>query len=167
MITDLTPTQTISIGVAIALTTLIFLAVLLTIAYIEEIRTLLIRTGILLLRVPQTDFRTTPFPCHYVDPYTTQPRQTVGQTGVASACLTMTCTSCHQHTTTIQVASSNEYFLSQEDIPRSATPGPSRVWRSPKPTEVQQSLPERLRIWPARQGPTFSEEEGGIPYINH
>ncbi len=41
MITDLTPTQTISIGIAIALATLIFLTVLLTVAYIEEIRRLL------------------------------------------------------------------------------------------------------------------------------
>ncbi len=47
MITDLTPTQTISIGIAIALATLIFLTVLLTVAYIEEIRHLLDRTGIL------------------------------------------------------------------------------------------------------------------------
>lgn len=62
MIMDLTLTQTISIGIAIALTILIFLTVLFTIAYIKEIRSLLTQTGILLPRIPQTDFRTTPFP---------------------------------------------------------------------------------------------------------
>ncbi len=62
MITDLTLTQTISIGIAIALATLIFLTILLTIAYIKEIRTFLIRTRILLARIPRTDFRTAPFP---------------------------------------------------------------------------------------------------------
>ncbi len=74
MITDLTPTQIISIGIAIALTTLIFLTVLLTVTYLEEIRNLLQRTGILILRAPRTDFRTALFPRHYVDPYTTEPR---------------------------------------------------------------------------------------------
>ncbi len=52
MITDLTLTQTISIGIAIALATLIFLTVLLTVMYIEEIRNLFTRTGILRLRIP-------------------------------------------------------------------------------------------------------------------
>ncbi len=68
MNTDFTPIQTISIGIAITLATLIFLTILLTIAYIEEIRNLLTQAGILLPRIPRTDFRTTPFPRHYVEP---------------------------------------------------------------------------------------------------
>lgn len=62
MITDFTPIQTISIGITIAVTTLIFLTILTTTAYIEEIRNFLTRTRILLPRVPRTDFRTAPFP---------------------------------------------------------------------------------------------------------
>lgn len=62
MITDLTPTQTVSIGIVITLATLIFLTILLTVTYIEEIWNILTRTGILLPRVPQTDLRTAPFP---------------------------------------------------------------------------------------------------------
>ncbi len=79
MITDLTPTQTISIGIAIALATLIFLTILLTVAYIEEIRQLLTRVGILIPRVPRTNFRTAPFPEHYVNPYATKPPTNNGQ----------------------------------------------------------------------------------------
>ncbi len=52
MITGLTPSQTISIGIAIVLATLIFLTILLTVAYIKEIRNLLTRTGILIPRIP-------------------------------------------------------------------------------------------------------------------
>lgn len=70
---DLSLIQTISIGITIMLATFIFLTVLLTIAYIEEIRNLLTRAGVLLPRNPRTDFRITPFPQHYVDPYTTEP----------------------------------------------------------------------------------------------
>ncbi len=52
MNTDFTPIQTISISIAITLATLIFLTILLTIAYIEEIRNLLTQAGILLPRIP-------------------------------------------------------------------------------------------------------------------
>ncbi len=115
MNTNLTPTQTISIGIAIALTTLIFLTILLTIAYIEEIRNLLTRTEILLPRIPRTNFQTAPFPQHYVDPYTTEPQRRMGQLSMASGQLTThACT--HRRTTTIRVSSSDEYLSSQEDI---------------------------------------------------
>ncbi len=42
MVTDLTLTQTFSMGVTIAVATLIFLTILMTITYLEEIRHFLI-----------------------------------------------------------------------------------------------------------------------------
>ncbi len=72
----------------------------------------------------------------------------------------------HHHTTTIHVASSNEYISSWEDVPRNVTPGPSRVWRPSEPSEDQQSVPDRPWLQPARRGPAFPEGESGIPYIS-
>ncbi len=142
MITGLTPTQTISIGIAIALATLIFLTVLLTIAYIEEIRHLLQRTGILIPRVPQTDFRTAPFPLHYVDPYTTEPRRRMGRPNEN----TTTTTSISRHCHSVRYTTSDEY------VTRRMTSGTHEgIWRSPEPTEPQQQpIPGPSRIWAAQ-----------------
>ncbi len=139
MITDLTPTQTISIGIAIALATLIFLTILTTIAYIEEIRNFLTRTGILLPRAPQTDFRTAPFPQHYVDPYTNEPRRTVGW-----SCMTTTNTS--HHRCSVQITTSDKYVTR-----RTISELTMGIWRSPEPTtEDQQPILGPSRLQPAR-----------------
>ncbi len=74
--------------------------------------------------------------------------------------------SMHRHTTTIRVATSDEYFSSRGDILRSPTPGPSRVWRSPEPTiQIQQPVPIRA-VWPPNRGPAFPKLERGNPHLN-
>ncbi len=47
MTPDLTPIQTISIGVAIAVATLFMCAILLTVTYIHKVRNFLTRVGVL------------------------------------------------------------------------------------------------------------------------
>ncbi len=75
MTPDLTDLQLISLGIAIAIATTATTAILLTLAYAEEIRRILQRTGLLHeRRVPRTDWRSAPFPAHYVVPRLEQRR---------------------------------------------------------------------------------------------
>ncbi len=159
MITDLTPIQTISIGIAIALATLIFLTILPTVAYIEEIRHLLQRTGILIPRAPRTDFRTTPFSQHYVDPYATESQRRVGRPSEVPTTTTTMNTSRHRRS--VCISTSDEY------ITRRTTSGTHEgIWRPSEPTEEPQPIPGPLRIRAAWWGPAFPEGESRIPYID-
>ncbi len=66
---DLTDLQLISLGIAIAIATTFTTVLILTLVYAEEIHRHLQRLGLLQGgRVPRTDFRTAPFPAHYVVP---------------------------------------------------------------------------------------------------
>ncbi len=85
---------------------------------------------------------------------------------MASAHPTTTHTSTHRCATTIRIDSSDEYFSSQEESPRNVTLGPSRIWRSLESPEVQQPVPERPQIRPARRGVAFPKDDSKIPYIN-
>ncbi len=95
-------------------------------------------------------------------PYTTEPRQTMGRSSVAS---TYQATA-HRRTITIWDSSSDKYLSSQEDVPRNATPGPNRVRRPTEPFENQQPIPNRPWIRPTRRGAAFPKGESSIPYIH-
>ncbi len=71
---DLTPIQTITIGVVIAITTLLITTILLILTYAYEVRQFLEQIGILrTARFPRTDFRTALFLQHYVTPTIVRP----------------------------------------------------------------------------------------------
>ncbi len=84
---------------------------------------------------------------------------------MASYHLSSTHTGTHQRMTTIWVPSSDEYLSSREDILRNATPGPSRIQRSPEPPEIQQPVPVRVIRSPNR-GPAFLELKRGNPNLS-
>ncbi len=66
---DLTDLQLISLGIAVAIATTFTTILILTLVYAEEICRHLQRLGLLQgRRNPRTDFRTAPFPVHYVVP---------------------------------------------------------------------------------------------------
>lgn len=135
---NLTPIQTISIGIAIAVATVAALAALLTLAYAHQIRSYLTRLGLLApTRLPNTDFRTTPFPIHYVLP---EPRPELGRLSMATSTMMTNPSTTHRRPTT--PSSSDEYVMSQEDIiPHNATPGPLHVLQADI-QERSDTLPE-------------------------
>ncbi len=119
MTPDLTNIQLISIGIAIAIATTATTAILLTLAYAEEIRRYLRRIGFLhVRRIPRTNRGNTPFPAHYVVPRFEQRRPIIRATDVASISTTTTTRSLHRQTITIRTPSSDgEYYLSREELP--------------------------------------------------
>ncbi len=114
---DLTSLQLISLGIAVAIATTFTTILILTLAYAEEIRRHLQRLGLLRgRRIPRTNFRTAPFPAHYVVPWFER-RQPTLQVDLASAHATTNTCTIHRRTVTIRSTSSDEYFSSQENLP--------------------------------------------------
>ncbi|KAK0235221.1 hypothetical protein EDD85DRAFT_954744 [Armillaria nabsnona] len=135
---DLTPIQTITIGVTIAVVTLLLTVFLLTLIYAYKVRHFLEQIGILrAARFPRTDFRTAPFPRHYVEqPIPVRPIW-VRQTRTAVVTL-------ERHTQNV-IEEFTELPTNREDIPRNAIPGPSNTRRTPTP-EPEPVPTEHLRV---------------------
>ncbi len=117
MTPDLTDLQLISLGIAIAIATTATTAILLTLAYAEEIRRLLQRIRFLRARrIPRTDWGNAPFPAHYVVPRFEQRRPILRTTDLASVSTTTTTRSLHRRTITVRPPSSDrEYYSSREE----------------------------------------------------
>ncbi len=152
---DLTNLQLISLGIAIAIATTATTAILLTLAYVEEIRRLLQRIGFLhARRIPRTDWNNAPFPVHYVVPRFEQRRPRLRATDVASTSTTTTTRSLHRRTITIRDPSSDgEYYSSREEFPtRHHTELDAR--RSPAPVIEDRQIPWE---WDQPEDPRTSE----------
>ncbi len=120
MTPDLTRLQLISLGIAVAIATTATTAILLTLAYAEEIRRYLQRLGFLhARRIPRTDWGNAPFPVHYVVPRFERRRPIIrNATDVASTTTTTTTHSLHRRTITIRDPSpDDEYYSSREELP--------------------------------------------------
>ncbi|KAK0243340.1 hypothetical protein EDD85DRAFT_947485 [Armillaria nabsnona] len=136
---DLTPIQTITIGITIAVVTLIITVFLLTLTFVHELRHLLEQIGILrAARFPRTNFDTTPFPRHYVEPRMAVQPLRVRTTRTATVTLV-------RHALSEDVFRDiTEIPTNREDLLRNATPGPSNTRRTPTPEP--EPIPNQ-RLW--------------------
>ncbi|KAK0236508.1 hypothetical protein EDD85DRAFT_791803 [Armillaria nabsnona] len=166
MTPDLTTTQTIAISATIAsIVLVIFLTALLFLTFQEQIRRFLRAREILVpIQYPNTDFRNTPFPYHYVLPFQ-QPerlRSSLEWPSMATGTTTTTITHhthCQATTTYAHSSSSDEYFMSWGEVepePRNATLGPSNVHRTPTP-EPTPTTTLLQQLWIANPDPWTGE----------
>ncbi|KAK0235747.1 hypothetical protein EDD85DRAFT_953606 [Armillaria nabsnona] len=148
-------TQTIAIGTAIVSVVLVFfLTTLIFITYGERIRQRLYQLGLLApIRIPDANFRNTPFPYHYILPYS-QTRSGVDWTTL-NIQTTMTTTTCRTHRRSVATirttVSSDEYIMSQETPEprpeqRNATLGPSNVPRTLSPEPAAPTTTGNIRV---------------------
>ncbi len=161
MTPDLSPIQTIAIGVTITVVTLLVTVILITITYAYEVRSLLTRAGILTpAQVPRTNWRTSLFHRHYVIPEPLR-RPTIWTDLGSITTTTLSTRISHKCMTTIWRSPSDKYFSSWEDLPpRNTTPGPSNVHQTP--TLEPNLTTEARHIWFEEIDP-WASTENAVP----